>query len=141
MGKSKDENNDVDGRQPHNRELHFSRKENSEFKWKHDKSVVGALEVKAEPVLDLRAEMVKHDIYSCEEEFKTCLRLWEDQKLRPQFIEAWENMGTLTGCCGLINNYDATIKHNCPALNDTWAKSVNEKYFEKEGYKISLFVW
>jgi hypothetical protein len=134
-------NDDPDGREPHHRQLHMSTKENSEFKWKHDKTVIGALEIRSDPILDLRAKMVEHDIKSYEDEFKQCLELWEKYKLRNQFIEAWENLPPQTRCCGYVNDYDNTIKKNVPTLNNTWVKKVNDEKFAKEGFRISLFVW
>jgi hypothetical protein len=133
---------DPDGRnEPATRKLHFSSKGNSEFKWKHDKTVVGALEVEAEPILDVRAKMTEHVVESYEDEFAECLRLWGELDLRQQFIKEWENIPPQTSCCGLINNYDETIKYNTPHLNDGWVKSVNENYLAEKGYKMSIFVW
>jgi hypothetical protein len=133
---------DSSGRiEPEDRKLHFSSKGNSEFKWKHDPTVIGALEVKAEPVLDLHATMKEHNIMGYEDDLKKCVELWNEHKLRHSFIKAFEGIAPQTRCCGLVEDYDRTIKHNVPKLNDTWAKEMNDKYMAKEGYRISLFVW
>jgi hypothetical protein len=136
------EESDPDGRNPpSDRELHFSTKENSEFKWKHDKTVIGALEVVSDPVLNLRAKMMEHDIKSYEEEFQKCLQLWGQWNLGKEFIDAWENLAPQTRCCGYVTDYDNTVKKNVPTLNNTWVRKINEEKFAKEGYRISLFVW
>ncbi|KAL3912204.1 MAG: hypothetical protein SGILL_006976, partial [Bacillariaceae sp.] len=115
--------------------------ENSEYKWKHDKTVIGALEVEAEPVLDLHAEMKEHTIMGYEDDLTKCIELWKEHNLRHSFIQAFEGIAPQTRCCGLVEDYDETIKHNMPQLNDGWAKDVNDKYMAKEGYRITAFIW
>jgi hypothetical protein len=133
-------NTDPDGRQPHyNRQ--FSRRENTEYKWKHDKTVVGALEVRSEPLLDLHAKMKEHIVASYEDDFGNCLRIWEEHHLRKALIHAFEEITPRTRCCGMVTDYDATVKHNVSKLNKVWAKSVSDKYFVEMGYKMDLFVW
>jgi hypothetical protein len=131
---------DPDGRKPHY-DRQFSRRENAEYKWKHDKTVLGALEVRSEPVLDLHAKMKEHIILSDEDDFKNCLRIWDDHHLRKALIHAFEEITPRTRCCGMVTDYDATVQHNVLKLNKGWAKSVSDKYFVEEGYKMDLFVW
>jgi hypothetical protein len=76
-----------------------------------------------------------------EDDLKKCVELCNEHKLRHSFIKAFEGIAPQTRCCGLVEDYDRTIKHNVPKLNDTWAKEMNDKYMAKEGYRISLFVW
>ena len=115
--------------------------QNSEFKWKHDHSVVGALEIVAEPSLNVHAEMTEHVVESCEDEFGKCLRTWNEHHLRHEFAHAWDKIPPRKFFFGLLPDGDATIKHNVPKMNDTWVKSVNETYFAPKGYYLSLFVW
>ena len=128
------------GRQPH-RDFKASTKVNSDFKWKTNRSVVGALEVVTDPDLDLRAKMIVHQIIGFEDEFMEFYRIWEDLKLRDKFIEAFENIAPETTCCGMVTSQDKTIKHNARILNLGWVKSMNEKILEKEGFRISVYVW
>ena len=122
------------------RKLRFSSRENSDFKWKEEKTVVGALEVKSEQVLDFTAKLEEKKVLALEAEFEECLRIWKEQKLRKSFIEACEGIPPATLCCGLLNDQDATIRNMVPMLNKGWANSVNEKIAD-QGYKISCFVW
>jgi hypothetical protein len=123
-----------------NRNLRFSTRDNSAFKWKEDKTVVGALEVASEPFLNFRVKMTEKRVLTVEGEFGECLSIWQELKLRKSFIEACESIPPATQCCGLISDDDGTIKNLAPLLNHGWAKSVNEK-LEPRGYKISCYVW
>mmetsp|Transcript_6630 Transcript_6630/g.7676 ORF Transcript_6630/g.7676 Transcript_6630/m.7676 type:complete len:109 (-) Transcript_6630:142-468(-) len=69
--------NNSERMEPSNRWRRSSTRENSEFKWKHDHSVVGALEVALEPNIDLRAEMIQHNIVGYDDEFGKFLKVWE----------------------------------------------------------------
>jgi hypothetical protein len=131
------------GRDPlPSRNLHFSSRDNSEFKWKHDKTVVGALEIPAEPVLKLHAaEYKRHSIVGYEDELEHCLKLWKEWKLQKEFIQAFEALPVQSKCCGLIEDMDGTIQHHVPLLNHGWVKQVNDEKFSKEGYRMSMFVW
>ncbi|KAG7357807.1 hypothetical protein IV203_014394 [Nitzschia inconspicua] len=127
--------------EPPSRKLHFSSRENSEFKWKHDKTVIGALEVPSEPVLHLTGHYKEHSVMGYEEDWQKCLQLWKDFNLKESFVKAFEGLSVETKCCGLITDMDSTIKHHVPILNHGWAKQVNDELLSKEGYRISLFVW
>lgn len=128
------------GREEPDRDFRSSTKDNSEFKWKVDRSVVGAMEVLTDPNLDLRAKFIEHGIIGYEDEFQKYLKVWEDHKLKKEFITAFESIPPTTSCCGLITMQDQTIKHIVPLLNKGWVKSVNEKVHDS-GFKISIFVW
>ena len=123
------------------RDLRSSTKLNSSFKWKRDKSVVGALEIVTDPFLDLRATMVRKDIYGHEEEMDECLKSWKKLKLKDEFIKAFESLPPETRCCGMLTEQDETIKKNTVLLNKGWVKTTNEKVLKKEGFEISIFVW
>lgn len=131
----------VSGREEPCRGLRCSTKMNSDFKWKVDRSVIGALEIVSDPGLDLRAKMTVHEIVGYEDEFKKFLRIWEDLKCRDEFIKAFESIPPETTCCGMVVQQDGTIKHNAHLLNKGWAKSTNEKILAKSGFKISIYVW
>jgi hypothetical protein len=131
---------DGDDRAEPNRDLRFSTKENSEFKWKKDKTVVGALEVRCEPVLDFRAKLKEKKVLRMDDAFRECLKLWKEFDLNKSFVEACESIPPTTTCCGLTTSQEDTIKKLVPLLNKGWAKSVNEKIQDK-GYKINCFVW
>lgn len=135
------ESQDIDGRENH-QQFRFSRKENSEYKWKHDPTVVGGLEVRSEPTLDLRAPFKRHDIVSCEDDFEACLKIWNDAKVRDSFVKAFESMAPQMRCCGLVQDYDLTVKHNVPVMNKKWATAISEKpEWKEKSYWIDLFVW
>lgn len=122
------------------RNLRFSTRENSAFKWKEDKTVVGALEVKSEPYFDFTSKLSEKKVLTLEAEFDECLRIWKELKLRKTFIEACEGIPQDTYCCGLVNDQDRTIKKMVPMLNEGWTTSLNEKLADK-GCRISCFVW
>eukprot|EP00536_Pseudo-nitzschia_multiseries_P016661 jgi/Psemu1/313418/fgenesh1_kg.1188_\ len=122
------------------RDFRTSTKVNSDFKWKVDRSVVGALEVATDPVLDVQAELQVHEIIGYEEEFQSYVKVWKDLKLRNEFIKAFESLAPETVCCGLITDQDKTIRKNAKELNNGWVKSTNQKLI-KEGFKLSVFVW
>ena len=122
------------------RNLRFSTRENSAFKWKENKSVVGALEVKSEPILDIKADMKKKKVLTMEDEFKQALKLWNDKNLREEFIKACEAIPPVLGCCGLATDYDETIIEIVKTLNKGWLVKVNKEIAE-QGYKIDAFEW
>ena len=124
-------------RERHNR---FSTRLNSEFKWKLDKSVVGALEVKSLPNFDPTHRMKEADIVGKEKELQECIKFWKELGLRKSFIEAAESIPPETTCCGLIREDNATVKKLVPLLNEGWVNGINEKIKDR-GYKISCFVW
>jgi hypothetical protein len=128
------------GREEPPRDFKSSTKDNSDFKWKVDRSVVGALEVFTDPDLGLKAELIEHKIVGYDDEFQEYLKVWKDLKLKKEFITAFESIPPTTSCCGLITMQDQTIKHIVPLLNKGWVKSVNEKVHDS-GFKISIFVW
>ena len=123
------------------RDLRSSTKTNSSFKWKVDKTVIGALEITSEPDLDVRATMIRRDIHGFESEMDKCYKIWKKLKLKNEFIEAFESIPPETTCCGLLTEQDETIKKNTVLLNKGWVKTTNESHLKKEGFQISMFVW
>lgn len=130
----------LEERKPSNRQLRFSSRDNSAFKWKEDKSVVGALEVPSEPVLNLRGKLRERKVLTLEAEFEECLKIWNERKLRRSFVEASENVPPATGCCGLFTDGDGTIRKLQHELNSGWVPKVNAE-IKSTGYKLSCFVW
>ena len=130
----------IDAEAGHGRNLRFSSRENSAFKWKEDKSVVGAFEVKSEPYFDYKEKLEEKKVLTLEEEFEECLQLWKSQELGKSFIQACDGLPPETSCCGMVNDGDKTIQKWVPLLNKGWVKSANDKLKDK-GYKISCFVW
>jgi hypothetical protein len=122
------------------RKFQFSSRENSAFKWKVDKSVVGALEVACEPTISIRSKYEQKGVLAFEEEFAECLKLWGELKLRGSFITAAESIPPCTKCCGCATDVDETIKSMVELLNEGWAKSVN-KQLKDRGYKVGCYCW
>ncbi|CAJ1961763.1 unnamed protein product [Cylindrotheca closterium] len=134
--------NDEDMLEKSQRERHhrFSTRLNSDFKWKLDKSVVGALEVKSLPYFDPTARMKESDVIGMEQEFAECSKFWKELHLRRSFIEAVQSIPPETTCCGLMREDNATVKKLVPLLNEGWVNGINEQIKDR-GYRISCFVW
>ena len=132
---------DTSGRKASGRDLRASTKTNSDFKWKSDRTVVGALEIVTEPDLDLRSPMVLHEVRGHEDEMDKYHEVWTRLELREDFIMAFKSIPPETTCCGLAVKQDETIRKTVPLLNKGWVKSQNENLLHKEGFRISVFVW
>lgn len=128
------------GRREPRRDMRGSTKYNADFKWKHEKSVVGALEVETNPELDLRAEMIRHCVPGYGPQFNAYYEVFKELKLRDEFIKAFESIPPVTTCCGKVTCQDETIKNNAKLLNKGWVKATNKKVF-KHGFRLSIFVW
>lgn len=125
------------------RRMRFSNRRNSNFKWQQDTSVVGALEVDSDPVLNVRGKLGEKGLMLTkqdDDEFGVCLRMWEELKLRRGFVEACEGIPPATQCCGLLKDQDQTIRELATLLNKGWANSINKKIKDR-GFKISCFAW
>jgi len=131
---------DMSGRLEKRRNLRSSTKVNSSFKWKTDRTVVGALEIVTDPDLDLAAPMIVHCIPGYDTEFDGYHEVWKKLNLRKEFIEAYKSIPPQTTCCGLVAEQDATIKANTPLMNKGWFKS-KDKVLKEHGFRLSLFVW
>lgn len=129
------------GRQEPPRNLKISTRENSAFKWKADKSVVGGLEVVSAPMLDPKAHLKEHVIPTVEQEFTECLEIWKSHKLHKSLVEAIAGIPPQTKCCGWITDTDQTIRNIVPLLNKGWAESISQDFFFSKGYRVSCFVW
>lgn len=122
------------------RTMWFSNRTNSDFRWKQDKSVVGALEVPQELQIDFRSRLREQVVAKKEDQFEECLELWQHFKMRKSFVEACAGVPAATQCCGLINDQQQHTKDIAEQLNRGWVKSMNKKIRDR-GYKISCFVW
>ena len=123
------------------RGLRSSTKVNSDFKWKKDRTVVGALEIVSDPNLDIRATMALKTVAGYERQLAKYHSVWKKLKLRSEFIKAFESIPQQRTCCGLVTKEDETIKQTAPLLNEGWVKTTNENILEKEGFQISFYVW
>ena len=132
---------DGSGRVEMRRRMRSSTKVNSDFKWKFDRSVIGAFEIATEPDLNLKAPMELHKIDGCKAELQKCLEIWDNNDMRLEFIKAFESLAPETGCCGLFVQQDETIRKNIPLMNEGWIKKTNESVFTPEGFRISMYVW
>lgn len=120
----------------------FATKDNSAFKWQRARGVVGALEVRSEPTLNVRADMQVHTIRGKEKIFQDALQAWEDLELRDSFIKSCENLPAEMCCCGLMRDQDGTKRRFVALLNDGWCRQVN-KVLQKgnRGIKLDAFLW
>lgn len=130
---------DASGRRPPPRNMRISTRDNAAFKWKEDKSVVGALEMESELSVDPRAKMEEHSIPTVLEDFDACLKIWKEHKLHKSFAEAVAGIPPEMRCCGMINDPEESIIKLVPQLNKGWAKKVSEEYFKGQGYRVSCF--
>jgi hypothetical protein len=118
----------------------FSTRDNSAFKWRRDKSVVGGFEVQSYPYFEPRGRMKEQQVLAMEAQFEECKEVWKELELRKSFIQAVESIPLETSCCGLMQNDDVTMQKLVPTLNKGWVKGINKK-IKYRGYKISCFLW
>jgi hypothetical protein len=123
------------------REAIFANRGNSDFKWQRSKYVVGALEVKSEPLFNPREDMMPRYKEGMEDTFEEALQAWEDLKLRQSFIAACDVLPAEACCCGLMHDADASIKEYVKLLNEKWVKTVANKKLQPRGMKIDIFLW
>mmetsp|Transcript_7596 Transcript_7596/g.14042 ORF Transcript_7596/g.14042 Transcript_7596/m.14042 type:complete len:236 (-) Transcript_7596:148-855(-) len=118
----------------------FANRNNSDFKWQRAKYVVGALEVKSEPVFEPRDDMLPRYKEGVEKTFEDALQAWEDLNLKQSFIKACDGLPAEVCCCGMVNDEDASIKQYVKLLNEGWVKAAN-KALSPRGLKIDIFLW
>ncbi len=102
--------------------------------------VVGALEVKSEPVFRPRDEMIPRSKDGSDGAFEEALQAWEDLKLRKTFISACDELPAESCCCGLMHDADASIKEYVKLLNEGWVKTANKMLLTRY-FKIDIFLW
>ena len=127
---------------PEGKKYMISTRENSEYKWQNDPHVIGALEVPSQPDLKVHDHYSSRCVNGKEEAFDDAMEVWEDWKLKEEFVKACDNVPVATCCCGLIQNDDKTIKNLVPSLNNGWIKATNQKLAgENMGFKLDVFIW
>ena len=118
----------------------FANRNNSDYKWQRAKMVVGALEVKSDPIFKPKDDLLPRYKEGEEGAFEEALQAWEDLKLREAFIKACDDLPAEVCCCGLLQDEDASIKQYVTLLNDGWIRSANKKLGPR-GVKIDSFLW
>jgi hypothetical protein len=125
---------------PDDKMFRVSTRANSDYKWQTE-GVVGAFEVSSQPGLDLTAPFsTMLGKGSCEAKWREAQKIWKSMNLRDSFVEAAQGIPVETCCCGLITDDKATMEEMVPRLNETWAKSVNEK-LEEKGFFLDIHLW
>jgi len=128
-----------------NRNLRMSTRSNAMFKWKHDITVVGALEMDMHFGWEPDAPLIPLKVPSTtKDEFDDCFRIWKEQKLEVTLREALKSIPPETNCCGFITDPEETIRGVVPLLNHGWAKRLNsqqDSIFRQKGYSVDAYVW
>ena len=75
---------------PANKRYMISTRENSEFKWQNDPTLLGALEVPSDPYFRLDGEYSSRPVAGKEGPFDKALEVWEQMNLRQEFQKAAE---------------------------------------------------
>lgn len=120
----------------------FATKQNSAIKWQRARGVIGALEVKSEPYLDIREELQPHLVKGNETIFHHAVKAWEDLKLRQDFIKTVKQLPTETCCCGFMSDDDATKRNYVELLNNSWCKQATKKLNQAgHAFKVDTFLW
>jgi hypothetical protein len=118
----------------------FATRATTDFKWQRPDLVVGALEVKSEPILKPRDDLLPRYKEGFDATFVYALQAWDDLKLRLSFIKACEDLPAEVCCCGFMQDNDASIRQYVSLLNEGWVKAVNKK-LQSRGLKIDIFLW
>mmetsp|Transcript_17255 Transcript_17255/g.47188 ORF Transcript_17255/g.47188 Transcript_17255/m.47188 type:complete len:201 (+) Transcript_17255:142-744(+) len=120
----------------------ISTRDNSDYKWQQQRSVIGALEVPSEPDLDFSGELLPRYVKGSESAFDDALEIWNEQKLRKQFIKACKNVPPASFCCGMLTDKDAWIKNIQKSLTKGWVKATNQKFrSEQKLFMLDVFIW
>eukprot|EP00980_Cylindrotheca_fusiformis_P010624 scaffold2364_cov74-Cylindrotheca_fusiformis.AAC.1 len=120
----------------------FANRDNSDYKWKRARNVLGVLEIASEPILKPRDEFQPRPATKGRGEmiFQQALDIWEQERLRSELIVVLESLPVETCCCGLFRDHESTKKDFVKLLNDKWAKTANKK-LSRHGFKIDFFLW
>jgi hypothetical protein len=95
---------------PKGKQYMISTRENSRYRWQDGPNVIGALEVHSEPDFNPTEHLKSKCAPEREEDFDKTQEVWDEMKLRDEFVEACEGIPKSTCCCGLIPDDDSTIK-------------------------------
>jgi hypothetical protein len=127
---------------PKDKKFMISTRENSVYRWNDGPHVIGALEVQSEPDFNPRDDLQNRSFPDREADFDKTQEVWDDMKLRDEFVAACEGIPKMTCCCGLIPDDDNTMKEVARVLTKGWIKSVNKRLAEREEkFKIDMYVW
>ena len=102
--------------------------------------MIGALEVKSQPVINFESDLRKKKVIGREKHFKNALQVWEEKNLRQQFVETASSVPASTCLCGLVQDDEKTVRHVMPVLNQ-WADTVNKEELRDTGFRIDCFLW
>jgi hypothetical protein len=120
----------------------ISTRENSVYKWQEGSNVIGALEVHSEPDFKPLDHLESMNAPGREDAFDKTQEVWDEMKLRDEFVTACEGIPKSTCCCGLIPDDDSTMEEVARVLTRGWIKSVNKRLAKREeNFKIDIFVW
>jgi len=130
---------------PPDKKFMISTRENSEYKWRQDfpDQIFGALEIPSDPVLNVKSpDYTSRPVRGKEDLLDEALELWDEWKLRDEFVKAVDGVPVETCCCGLITDSDATVKSLVPALNRGWVHDVNRRLRnDRAGFKLDAYLW
>jgi hypothetical protein len=120
----------------------FANRLNSAVKWQRARDVIGALEVKSEPYLDVHDDMCPHLVKGKEEVFHDAVVAWEDLKLLQDFYKVVKRFPNEYCCCGLMRDDVATKRRYVELLNDDWCKKATKKLNDAgHAFKLDTFLW
>jgi hypothetical protein len=120
----------------------ISTRDNSDYIWQAGVDVYGALEVSSVLEFDFRAPLVARYVPDREPEFDRFLQVWEELKLKDEFVQACANIPLRTSCFGMVRNDDRTIKEMCKNLSIGWIKTTNQRLkARRELLRLDAFVW
>lgn len=124
----------------------ISTRANSDYKWQKSEALLGALEIPSEPEIHLHEEYEVHHLTDGSDRqrraFQAALQVWEEWKLKKDFIEAAQGVPTVTCCCGMIQDDDSTKKSIVDCLQNGWLKQINARLLrEDKPFFMDVFLW
>jgi hypothetical protein len=127
---------------PKGKKYMISTRGNSEYRWQDSPQVIGALEVQSEPDFKPQENLKSRCVPERGDDFDNTQAVWDEMKLRDEFVQACEGIPMVTCCCGIIPDDDSSIKEFALVLERGWIKSVNRRLGKREEkFKIDAFVW
>ena len=127
---------------PKDKKYMISTRLNSVYRWQDGPNVIGALEVHSEPDFQPREHLESQSVPGRQDDLDKTQKVWDEMKLRDEFVAACEGIPKSTCCCGLIPDDDSTMKEVARVLTRGWIKSVNKRLAKREeNFQIDIFVW
>jgi hypothetical protein len=101
---------------PASKKYMISTRENSEYKWQTDPTIVGALEIPSDPYFRLDGEYKSRPVHGKQQEFDRALQVWESMDLRQEFQKAAEagpksTYVLLPGAAGVCDGHSRSDKN------------------------------